>query len=682
MTNEIGNTLLNSVTKGSFDAGNMAKLLAEAEISGSRAIIDKNTKSLEKEVSGLTYLRANLEAFNTYAKDLASPALFNKYTATASDPAVMSVNVTGKTAPGSYSVQSLALAQAQTVVANTGYASRTSAIPEGDIELNIGGQLKTITIGPSNNTLEGLQQTINDGDYGINASIIRDGSEYKLMFSAKDTGAASAFSFEGTGALSGFKYDPNDLPGSSFSQTSAAQDAQMSVNGLVVSSSTNTFDDVIQGMSIQLNSVGAAQTINASRDTEAAVTAIKDFVDVYNQLGTILKDLGSYEKLSEKQKEDPANEFKGDLAGSSLLREIRAQVKGAMLGNLEGVDGAYNTLGSIGITLDRNGVMQLDETKLNAVASSDMDAISRLFSKSGSSADSMINVIGGSDKTQMGNYELIVDSLATRAQVTGDAATLDVNNEIVIGAGAEFKIKLDNSDEAVISIAAGNYSTNDFAAIMENAINNSTAVKAAGARMSIAFDASNQLVMTSDRFGGGSKIEMSDFVGLGNAGLNADLTPATQATAQGDNVQGKLVMSDGSQLDIGAYADLNDGRKIKISDFAVVGTEPAEVRGLQFEVLGGAIGSRGTIDFLQGFGSRIYETINNALDKEKGTIGLRETSISDRMDRIEQQREKVDMRYEKLELKYRLQFSIMQSVMASMESTRSFLDATYNQKNN
>ncbi|MGE4501390.1 MAG: flagellar filament capping protein FliD [Thiomicrospira sp.] len=678
MTNEIGNTLLNSVTKGSFDAGNMAKMLAEAEISGSRAIIDKNTKSLEKEVSGLTYLRANLEAFNTYAKDLASPTLFNQYSATAADPSVLSVSVSGKTAPGNYTVQSLALAQAQTVVANTGYASRTSAIPEGDIELNIGGQLKTITVGPSNNTLEGLQQTINDGDYGINASIIRDGSEYKLMFSAKETGADSAFSFAGTGALAGFKYDPNDLPGSSFSETSAAQDAQMSVNGLVVSSSTNTFDDVIEGVSIQLNSVGAAQTLTTARDSESAINAVKDFVEVYNQLGTILKDLGSYEKLTEEQKEDPANEYKGDLAGSSLLREIRGQVRDAMLGSLD-VGGAYNTLGSIGVTLDRNGVMQLDEAKLSTVANSDMDAIARLFSKSGSSADSMINVIGGSEKTQMGNYELIVDSLATRAQVTGAAATLDVNNDIVIGAGAEFKIKLDNSDEAVISIAAGNYATADFAAIMENAINNSTAVKASGARMSVAFDASNQLVMTSDRFGSGSKIEMSGFVGLDNAGLSGDLTPATQASAQGENVQGKLVMSDGSQLDIGAYADLDDGRRIKISDFAVVGTEPAEARGLQFEVLGGATGSRGTIDFLQGFGSRIYETINNALDKEKGTIGLRETSISERMDRLEQQREKVDTRYEKLELKYRLQFSIMQSVMASMESTRSFLDATYNQ---
>jgi flagellar hook-associated protein 2 len=207
--------------------------------------------------------------------------------------------------------------------------------------------------------------------------------------------------------------------------------------------------------------------------------------------------------------------------------------------------------------------------------------------------------------------------------------------------------------------------------LMQTAINNSSAASS-GARVSVGIEDGNKLTFTSERFGGNSLIELTGFTNMADAGLTADLTDA------GQNVDGTLTMSNGTTLNIGAYADQQDGRKVKVSDFAFSGSEKAEVRGLEFEVLGGAIDARGAIDFTQGFASRLYETINNNIGTKDGLVSQRLESLELRNERLEERREKIDLRYEKLEQKYRLQFSMLQSILSGMDQTRSFLDATYN----
>lgn len=777
MANEIGTTLLNSLTKSTFDIGAMAKTMAEAEVAGPKAILERGQNKVSTELDAIKYMQTNLNAFTSYVTDLSSPDIFSRKSATSSDESVVSVSTTSKATMASYQIESRQLAQAHTLVANKTYSAMSDTVSAGSLNLTVGGQSHSIAVDASNNTLEGLQQVINNGDYGVTASIINNSGSYQLMFTSQQTGSAGEVSVSG---LSDF-----DIEGQT--TTAQAQDAVMVLNGLTVTNSTNTFDNVIDGVTFNLNSVaaGSPKTVAVNQDSGKVAETITDFVDVYNQLQTILGELGKYDKsdLTEAELESDEFAFYGNLAGSSLLRSVQTQIKSALAGSISELGGSYSTLASVGITLDRKGSLQLDEAQLNNVIQTDIEALSSLFSKGGSIADPLVNVTGGNDKTQTGSYALDITQLAERATVAGNtvsytgdekvsggrvvdstaaltidaSATFDLQiggatNTISLagvagtyenrddvatamqaqidsafgagvasimydpsqarfevsaavgqgtaalsnvsgmsnqgfsnpsyageklidlsGGAGSFDVKVNDSEVTSISLAANRYTLDELGKSMAAAINSNSEIKAAGAEVGVS-TAGGVLNISSSRYGAFSAVELTNITNMGNAGLTADLNGV------GQNVDGTLTTASGA-LSIGAYVSAEDGRKIKVSDFAVIGGEEAEVRGLEFEVLGGQIGARGDLSFAKGFASTIEETINSLFDEEGGLVSQRIDSLNSKNERFEEKAKDIDVRYDKMLFKYQMQFSMLQSIMSSSSQTRDYLSATFNNNN-
>ncbi len=772
MANDIGTTLLNSLTNSTFDSGNMAKVMAEASVAGPRAILDKKEEKTNTELGALTYLETNIQAFNSYLVDLSSPAIFESRLVTSSDESVVSVQATGQAVSGTYQIESKQLAQANTIVSNKAYSSASDTISTGTLSIGVGGQTKDIVIDASNNTLEGLQAVVNNGDYGVNAAIINNGGQYQIMFTSKNTGAASNISLSGLA-----DFDVNGM-----TTTSEAQDAIMTINGLNVANSSNDFSNVIDGLSIQLNSISTVkQSVSVTSDTQKIVETVTSFVDVYNQLDTILSDLGSYRTLTAAEEESPEFDYFGDLSGNSVLRDLKGQLRDAMSGTIPQLTD-LNTLSSVGVTFDREGKMLLDSALLNSVANNNLESLGLIFSKGGSSTDPLINVIGGSDETLAGTYAIDITQAAERATVSGGAVTYAVDEfrangdrifdpvaalTIEAGAGlqlsvngaanvavnltagtyatkeevatqmqadinaalagptvsvvydtaqsryelttangtldlsslsgldnqgfstgsnytgqplidlatpAAFDVSIDGSTTVTANIGAGKYTLDELSNDLQNTINGLGEVAASGASVNVS-TLGGVLSMTSDRYGFASNVTLSNFTGFGNAGLTANLTDA------GVNVDGTITTASGS-LSLGAYADGSDGRKIKISDFAAIGTNPAEVRGLEFEVLGGAVGARGDINFSQGFASRLEDTIQRLFEDDNGLVKNRIESLSEKSTEYEERRDKLDTRYDKLLLKYQLEFGALQSLLSSTEQTSDFLTATFSNNNN
>ncbi|MEA3406324.1 MAG: flagellar filament capping protein FliD [Pseudomonadota bacterium] len=775
MVNEVGTTLVNSLTNSSFDIGNMAKVLAEAEVTGPKSILERQETKNSTELNALTYLQTNLTAFKSYLTDLSSPSLFQTKDTQSSNESVVSVSATGVPVNGSYSIESVQLAQAHTLVSNKVYSSMSDTISSGTLSLTVGGQVKDIVVDVSNNTLEGLQKVINNGDYGVNASIIQNGGNYQMMFTSQNTGAANEIGLSG---LADFDVD-------GLLTTSAAQDAVMKLNGLTVTNSTNTFDSVIEGLSIQLNSAnsGFSHNLNVSQDTQAVVDTIQSFVDVYNQLDKIMEELGSYEELTSDQQEDEAYEYWGDLSGSPLLREFKNQLKTSLSGAISELSEPYNNLASVGLSLNIEGELELDIDQLNTVATNDMEALTDLFSKGGGSDDVLINVLSGNEKTQTGSYAVDVTQLAERAIVTGGGVTysaneyrlasdrvndpvtsveieagaqfdLDINGVLhtvaltagtysdkasvatefesqinaaflgdglsvsvafdssqsryemttsdgVVGlsnlmnlsnqgfgganysgeqlidlsaADAGFDVTVDASTSATATVRQGKYTLEELAQSMRESINSLSEVQASGASVSVSTEG-GVLNVYSNRFGAFSEVGLSAFTNFTNSGFTLDINDT------GQNVDGTITTALGS-LNLGAYASSEDGRQIKISDYAVIGGEPAEVRGLEFEVIGGSLGARGNISFAQGFASRMEETIENLAEDEGGLLSQRIDSLNDKQENFNERRTKIDSTYERLLLKYQLQFSALQSILASTQQTRDYLSATFGNNNN
>ncbi|WP_040725685.1 flagellar filament capping protein FliD [Thiomicrorhabdus sp. Kp2] len=772
MANEIGTTLLNSLTNSTFDIGNMAKVLAEAGVASPRATLETKETKANTELSALNYLQSNVEAFQSYLGNLSTPTLFQGRAVTSSDDSVISVQSNGVPVTGSYQVQSLQLAQAHTLVANKSYSSTSDIISMGTLSIGVGGQTQNIVIDNSNNTLEGLQNIINNGDYGVNASIINNGGNYQLMFSSKQAGAASEITLSGLA----------DFDTNGFTTTSEAQDALMSINGLVVSNNSNTFDDVIDGLQISLKSVSlqSTQSLSVSSDSETISNTVLDFVDVYNQLDTILDDLGSYKELTEDEAASEDYAFFGDLAGSSLLRDLKGQIRDSLSGAISQLTDP-NTLAAAGLSFDLEGKLSVDTTTLNNLITNNLDGLANVFAKSGQTTDPLMNVTGSSDKTQAGSYAVNISQLAEKATVVGGATTFaaneyrlaggvvydpvqalniesgagfqisinggvatqvnftqgsyatkdlvaaqiqsDINTQTgqavsvaydpsqgrfeitnttgtvdvssatllgnqgfnsgsyaseqlmdLSGAAVSFDVSIDGSIATQATISAGKYTLNEFAERMRTSINNLSETSSSGASVSVSTEG-GVFSVVSNRYGVSSDVTLSNFSNATNAGFSADLSD------QGQNVDGTITTAAGT-LSLGAYADSEDGRKIKISDYAVIASEPADVRGLEFQILGGTTGSRGDIVFSQGFASRVNETINNLLSDDNGLVSDRIDSLTNKLSDYEEKTTKLDARYETLLLKYQLQFSSLQSLLSSSQQTSDFLTATFSNNNN
>ena len=768
MANEIGTTLVNSITSSTFDVGNMAKVLAEAEVAGATSILDKNREKANTELNALTYLQSNISAFKTYVTDLSNPETFSKYSVSSSNDSLISGTATGSVTNGSYQIEARQLAQANTQVANKVYSSTADSIATGTLSISVAGSQHDITIDGTNNTLEGLQRTINNGDYGVSASVINTGNGYQLMFTSKETGAANQMQISGIADI-----DVNGL-----TTTSVAQDAVMVINGLSVTSTKNTFDEVIPGMSIDLKSAqpGVVNTLSVSQDTSSMVETVQSFVEVYNQLDTILDELGSYEELTSDQVEDEAYQYWGDLAGSSVLRQVRSELQSSISGVIDELGSSYNSLSMIGLSIDRDGVMEVDESKLQSVAAQGLDYLKNVFARGGSSDDPLVNVLGGNDRTQTGSYELEISQVATRA-TSSSTATLDTDERVaggqvfdqeamltledgsfelngttinfaagsyadsagllaymqgqidsaITGAGGangdylidydttqsrfeitaadtkgavdltnvvglsnqgftqtnysgeqlvnltagSFDVAVNGSDVTTFNMAAGDYTLSEIASYMQSSLNGSPELQSAGSSVSVTAD-NGELSIISSRYGTSSKVEISNVSGLTELSLLA-------GSETGQNVDGKLYTDSGS-ISIGAYVDGTDGRRINISNFA----PQEELRGLQFEVLGGAFddglggpAERGTITFVQGFASRLEEAITNIFEADNGLVTQRIESLNSKNEDYDAKQEKLDARYETLLLKYQLQFSALQSILSSAEQTRSYLSQTF-----
>lgn len=780
MANEIGSTLLNSLTNSTFDIGNMSKALATAEVAGPKAILERNVEKVTTELDAFKYLQTNLEAFNSYVTDLSSPTLFSQKNASSSNDTLVSVTATNSAALASYQIESRQLAQAHTMVANKGFTSPSDTLSTGTLTIDVGGQVSNITVDASNNTLEGLQKVINNGDYGVTASIINNGGSYQMMFTSKESGAA------GEATISGIA----DFDTNGFTTTSQAQDAVMVLNGVTVTNSTNTFDQVIDGVTFQLNSasVGTISTVSVGQDSQSVKDTITSFVDVYNQLDTILDELGKYDTSDLTKEELASDEYKyyGDLAGNSLLRSVKYQIRESMSGAISQLaGGSYQSLADIGISFTRDGALEVDSAKLDTALSTDMSALSTMFAKGGTSDDALVNVLSGSDKTQTGDYALNITQLADRATVTGGAVTglttdeqvagdrisdltsaltidasasfdLNVNGTVntinlasvaqtyttkdevaaaiqgqidaAFGAGvvaisydssqsrfelnaaagqgtvdiasttgmsnqgfgaatyagqqlldlgatdATFNVKIDESTASAVTVTAGRYTMDELALTMASTINNNVDVKASGAEVSVTHDGS-AFTVTSTRFGGFSNVELTGFANFAAAGFTTDVLDA------GQNVDGTLTTASGS-LNIGAYASATDGRQVKISDYAMISGNEAEVRGLEFEVIGVTIGARGTISYSEGYASQLETTINDLFKADTGLLSTRMSNLNDRLDRYDEKTKDIDTRYEKLLAKYQMQFSMLQSLINSSEQTRNMLTATYSNNNN
>ncbi len=388
-----------AITSSTTTALDVPTLVSQLMAVERRPIDTLNTQitSYQTKISSFGTLSGLVSSFQTAAQNLGTT--LQKLAATPSDPSVFSAAAGSTAVPGNYTVEVSKLAQSQSLVA-AGQASSTAAIGNGTATTvtfdfgTIGGGTLTngvysgaaftsngngtasITIDSTNNTLEGIRDAINSAAMGVTATIVNDGSgtPYRLALTSGSSGASNSMKITtsgGDGSIGSLLgYDPAGTQ--NLTQTIAAQNADLTVNGIAITSASNTVSEAIQGVTLTLtNTTAAPASLTVARDTTAINTAASGFVEAYNALASQIKSRSAYATNGSTG---------GALAGDGTLRVMQDQLRGIF--NTPASGGTLTSLAEVGIAFQKDGSLSLDSSKLNSAISANFSDVTNLFSSS------------------------------------------------------------------------------------------------------------------------------------------------------------------------------------------------------------------------------------------------------------------------------------------------------------
>jgi flagellar hook-associated protein 2 len=514
-----------------------------------------------------------------------------------------------------------------------------------------------IVIDSTNNTLQGIMDAINKGNFGVTASIVSDGSTgtgatpNHLVLTSSATGASSTMKI----SLSGSGSDPADPdlvkllgydPGGTqnLSQKAAAADTQATVNGIAVTSSGTGISGAVTGVTFNALKVGST-SVSVAKDSSTLTNSVNSFVKAYNDLNTQLAALGSY---------DPDTKASGPLLGDSTLRNLQSSVRATLSSAISGLQSTSLTnLSQIGVSFQKDGSMAVDNAKLQKAITSNFNDIAGLFAAVGRGTDPDITFNTSSGKTQAGNYAINITQLATQGTLQG---TLPLPAETTIDQDTTWTVTLNDTkpstlaNTATITLPAGTYNPSQLATLLQSTINGVSAFSNAGSSVTATLGDDGSLKLQSAAYGSASNLKISSATG----------TDPSAIFGTGTSVDGLDVAGT-----IGGYSATGKGQ-------VLTGAPGAPVDGLKLTIKGDTTGSRGSFGFSQGY-AYMLNTLSAGYLGGTGTIASRTKGLNASVTDIATQRASFADRLTDIEKRYRAQYTSLDTAVASMNATQQFL---------
>ncbi len=363
-----GGTISSLGIGSGLDVNSIVTALVNARKAASQQQIDTRTSQTNSLLTGLSSLNSALGGIQSSLASLTSINTFNSYNATLTptggSSSIGSATTMSSAHPGTYTVNVSQLATAQKR-ASSAYASG-AAVGAGALNISVGSNTMNVTVSATN-TLSDIANAINGStsNPGVTATIVNGANGQQLMLSSSKTGVANGFSIsassDSSAGLASLATTLN-TPGSN-----EALDAKLTVDGIPVTSATNTVTGMMDGVTLNLTSTGT-NTLTVAQDNTAATNAIQGFVDAYNSYVSTTSQLSSY---------DTSTGAAGVLLGDTTLTSVQRQINSVLSNSVKG--NSVGTLANLGITRNADGTLSLDSDKLSTALQSNASAVKNLF---------------------------------------------------------------------------------------------------------------------------------------------------------------------------------------------------------------------------------------------------------------------------------------------------------------
>ena len=375
--------------------------------------------SLDAQISALTTIGTELSTLSNSVNSLGDfDGALNQFTTGSSDAAVVSAAAGDTATAGTHTITVNSLAT--TSSSYSGYISPGS-LAGAEIDVKYGNpssptSTDTIDIPSTDTTLAKAASYINSGTYGVTASVVTDSQGSRLALTSKTSGAAGNLTVSSSAA--------------SFTST-AGVDAQLTVDGVPVDSSSNTVTGAIPGVTLSLGATDPNTPIQISvePDTSQAADALESFVDAYN---AVIGSINSQYTLN-------SNGSEGILAGDSMLQSLQSSLLD-MVSTAVGDNGQYTNLHSLGIEMQNDGTLQIDSTTLSDALSSSYSEVQNFFQ---STSPAGWAETAGTEMTQLTD--------PTKGPVASDISGLNQSNSDLASQISDFEANMSEVKQQLTS---------------------------------------------------------------------------------------------------------------------------------------------------------------------------------------------------------------------------------------
>ena len=334
--------------------------------------LTQQQNSQQTKISAYGRLQSAMDRLQESISALNDTSTFRQQTSTVTGEGVSAT--AGETAnAGRYDINVTQLAKGGSVASNSVAMDQVLTTAATDLTIEFGATYTDGVFDPdaaalssytlkiaADSTLEDVRDQINaDADAGVTASIVNDGTGYRLALSSKETGKeASVVGFSGLAQLT--MDDATLRPG---------QDAELEVNGIAITGTTNRIEEAIQGVTLDISAVSENPvSLVIERDEASLKETINEFVSTYNEVRSTIDRMTAF---------NGEGETSGELLGDRTVRTVEDRIRRDITDSLG--NGDLNRLAQIGIDIDERGRLQVDETKLDEAVATNPEGLMAFF---------------------------------------------------------------------------------------------------------------------------------------------------------------------------------------------------------------------------------------------------------------------------------------------------------------
>jgi flagellar hook-associated protein 2 len=396
---------------------------AEAAYQAPANALQAQEKPIEAQISALGKVQSSLSSLQSALSGLNDVQSLAQTSASSSAPGVVTVSATNAAQVGTYNLTGIHQAQAETLV-SSGFAGTSAMLGSGSIAIRVGSaSAVTVAIASGQSSLAGIATAINQAHLGVEATVIFDGVSYRLALTGDATGTANAFTVSGAGNLSNF----SSASGTGhFTQTQAASNASFSLNGIAITSGSNTVSGVVPGVTFTLAASGSA-TVQVTQSVTALDKVANSLVSALNGVLGTINQYSSYTPASSGASGSQASGA-GPLLGNIGLQILRNGLLDAITAPPTAGIGAYNSLSAIGFSITSGGTLAFNDATFQKAAQSNYAGVAALLGQAATATSSDVTV-QGVGAARPGTYAIDVTSNS------GGAVSGSVNGEAASGAG-------------------------------------------------------------------------------------------------------------------------------------------------------------------------------------------------------------------------------------------------------